>query len=332
MITLGPSRRELVDPFACSFYSFNMPSMVEQIPVRSHAKLRFISRGATSWVYRVEQDLVLKIARDRATNAFKHENTIYDELEQHGPCPYLLQSILRLPRLNFLPVMGWGSLEQLIKNSQRRGSGGEIDVLHTVSQTQAEQWAMEMAGAMAWLESMGYVHGDLRPANMLIDDTDHVKLADFDSVCRIGSPCPGSAPPWARVLGDEAGPDKGTFGTNGPRTEQFAFGSILYTITRGLEPYEDERDSVKVLDWLQDMVFPSLGESGTDGIIGRCWRGLYPSIKSLFEETTQLEGTSTLSQPTVLSVEDISALRERCNRLLDDELKEALRDFCVFET
>ncbi|KJZ77742.1 hypothetical protein HIM_02919 [Hirsutella minnesotensis 3608] len=295
--------------------------------VRPNAKLRFVSRGATSWVYRVDKDLILKIARDQATNAFHHENTIYDELEQHKPSPYLLQSILRLPLLNFLPVMGRGSLEQRIKSSQRRGSGSEIHVLYAVPQTQAEQWAMEIAGAVAWLESIGYVHGDLRLANMLIDDADHIKLADFDSVCRIGSTCFGSAPLWARVQGNEAGLDKGKYGTHGPRTEQFAFGSILYTITRGFEPYEKEPDSAQVLIWLQNMVFPNLGETDIDGIIGRCWRGLYPSIKSLFEETNRLEGASTLPQPIILSVEDISVLRERCNRLLDDELKEALREY-----
>ncbi|KAJ6441547.1 branched-chain amino acid aminotransferase [Purpureocillium lavendulum] len=306
-----------------------MPPTAEKMPVRPHAMLRFISRGATSWVYQVDKDLVLKIARDPAANAFQHENTIYDELEQHEPCPYLLQSVLRLPLLNFLPAMGRGSLEQRIKSSRRRGSGGEIHVLHTAPKIQAERWAIEIARAVAWLESIGYVHGDLRPANMLIDDTDHIKLADFDSVCRIGSICLGSAPPWARVQGTEAGQDKGTFGTHGPRTEQFALGSILYTITRGFEPYEEERDSAQVLTWLQNMVFPSLGETEIDGIVGRCWRGLYPSVKSLFEETTRLEheGASTSPQPTVLSLKDVSALRERCNGLLDAALKEALREF-----
>ncbi|KAJ6436191.1 hypothetical protein O9K51_11253 [Purpureocillium lavendulum] len=170
----------LVDPPAHSFIP--MPSTVEMMPVRPNAQLRFVSRGATSWVYQVDEDLILKIARDQATNAFQHENMIYDELEQHEPSPYLLQSIVRLPLLNFLPIMGRGSLEQRIKNNQRRGSDGKIHVLYAIPQVQAEQWAMEIAGAVAWLESIGYVHGDLRPANMLIDDTNHIKLADFDSV------------------------------------------------------------------------------------------------------------------------------------------------------
>ncbi|PNY29663.1 Uncharacterized protein TCAP_00423 [Tolypocladium capitatum] len=290
------------------------------------AKFRFISRGATSWVYQIDGDLLLKIPRRQAIQAFQDESIIYDELEKREPSPYLLQSIVRRPGLNFLPFMNGGSLEQRIKGNQRRGSGGDIEVLCTASQEQSDQWTMELAGAMAWLESLGFVHGDLRPANILLDGADHIKLADFDSVSKIGSTCFGSAPPWARLQGNEAGAAKGTFGTHGPRTEQFAFGSILYTITRGFEPYEDEHDSSQVLDWLQNMEFPKLCETGTDGIIDKCWKGLYSSIQDLFQETTWLEGAAALPLSTALDVEYLTGQRERCHRLLNGEMKDVLEE------
>ncbi|EQK99018.1 hypothetical protein G6O67_000467 [Ophiocordyceps sinensis] len=303
-----------------------MPSVIEELP-KSLANWEFISRGATSWVYKVDKDLVLKVPRLQAIQAFKDEGTVYEELEKREPCPHLLQSIFRCPGLYFLPFLSGGSLDDRFRGNQSRGSDGSIDVLRTTSQKQAEQWAMQLAGGMAWLESLGFVHGDLRPANVLLDGADHIKLADFDSVSKIGSVFFGSAPPWARVQGDEAGPDKGTFGTQGPRTEQFAFASILYTITRGFEPYEKERDSAKVLDWLQDMEFPELGESATDCIIDRCWKGRFASIQLLFQETALLEGATALPQSTALEAKHMAVLQGRCQRLLGGELKQVVQEF-----
>jgi serine/threonine protein kinase len=99
---------------------------------------------------------------------------------------------------------------------------------------------MELSDAAAWLESLGLAHGDIRPPNLLLDGEDYLKLADFDCFAEIGTPADGSAPPWARVLGPEAGSEDGTFGVYRARTEQFAIGSVLYYMTRGYEPYEDE--------------------------------------------------------------------------------------------
>ena len=50
----------------------------------------------------------------------------------------------------------------------------------------------------------------------------------------------GSAPPWSRVLGPEAGGAKGSFGMKGPRTEQFAIGSVIFCLIPGRELFEGE--------------------------------------------------------------------------------------------
>ncbi|KAL4769065.1 hypothetical protein BDW60DRAFT_219232 [Aspergillus nidulans var. acristatus] len=95
---------------------------------------------------------------------------------------------------------------------------------------------MELCSAAAWLESLGCVDGDIRPRTLLLDAEDHLKPTDFDGVASIGEPYVGAAFPWARLLGPEAGSEDGTFGMRGARTEQFAIGSVIYTMTRGFEP------------------------------------------------------------------------------------------------
>ena len=114
---------------------------------------------------------------------------------------------------------------------------------------------MELTSAAAWLEFLGLVHGDLRPANLLLDGNDDLKLADFDCVGNIGSKSQGSAPPWARLVGDEA------------RLLS------LYTLTRGLQPYEDKKYGPEVVQLLQNMDFSELVGDQLECITHRCWMG-----------------------------------------------------------
>lgn len=179
---------------------------------------------------------------------------------------------------------------------------------------------MELSGAVAWLESLDLVHGDLRPENLVLDGGDHLKLVDFDCVEKIGTKSCGRPPPWARLLGQEAGHQKGTWGINGPQTEQFAIGSILYTMTRGHEPYEGQERGSNIIRRLQNMDFPELGNDWLDMIIYRCWRGLYESVESLAKETAGLGGAVNLPRATVLEDWYVAEKRDRCQRLVDDGL------------
>jgi serine/threonine protein kinase len=45
----------------------------------------------------------------------------------------------------------------------------------------------EFANGIAWLESLGFTHGDIRPENVLLNNQDHLKVADFDGANLLGS-------------------------------------------------------------------------------------------------------------------------------------------------
>ncbi|KAF7506291.1 hypothetical protein GJ744_011864 [Endocarpon pusillum] len=180
---------------------------------------------------------------------------------------------------------------------------------------------MELSNAAAWLESLGYVHTDIRPPNLLLDSRDHLKLSDFDSMAEIGTLADGAAPPWARVLGPEAGSEEGTFGLNGARSEQFAIGSILYCMTRGFEPYEDEdfghTESTIVIDRLQHMMFPDLHEGHLDRIIERCWKGNFVLLKDLAVKTKLLRGAVGLPRAASFETGYRLERQKECQRLVD---------------
>ncbi|OBT89427.1 hypothetical protein VE02_02089 [Pseudogymnoascus sp. 03VT05] len=116
-------------------------------------------------------------------------------------------------------------------------------------------WMNDLSHGVAFLESLGFAHGDLRPENILLD-RGRLKLADFD------------------LLGSEGGINKGTAGNLGPRTEQFALGSLYYLINYGFEVYGDrclgddpsgKEHGPTVVDLLQKKIFPELhGDPMTD--------------------------------------------------------------------
>lgn len=283
-----------------------------------------LSGGAVGWIYKINDRIVLKYPTHSDSEGFRKEMAFFDILEKHEPCPNIVQSFLRVSDGNFLAFMSCGSLHQRLQAHQSWSDDGRRveKVIETEPKSLVKQWLMEICNAAAWLESLGYVHGDIRPPNLLLDGQEHVKLADFDCVASIGTPSEGAGPPWARVLGLEAGDEEGTFGACGPRTEQFAIGSVLYCLTRGHEPFEmdDFDDVTEPVNLLQHMKFPQLSGSHLDTIIERCWKGQFTLLEDLAEETKSLWCGSDLSQSAPLTAESCSAAKSECQCFVDSGL------------
>ncbi|KAH8908476.1 hypothetical protein BR93DRAFT_966537 [Coniochaeta sp. PMI_546] len=296
-------------------------------------KTKFISIGAISFVYRLTDDIVIKYARNPDSNEIQRENAIYDILDQHAPSSYILQSFLRTPIANFLPYMPGGTLDQLLRSNQvfenvpdgQRRAPKVLGVRKLEPRRLVERWTAELAAADAWLESLGYAHADLRPTNILLNaphSEAHLKLADFDCAEPYGQPCGGGGAPWVRLQGSEAEDDAGKWGVLGSRTEQFAIGSIVYCLTRGVEPYHDK--GPETIRLLRNREFPQLSvdEDALDDIIHSCWWGLYPSIAALAETAAALPGAEDMTTATALDSSYIATKREECRQLLQSGLLE----------
>lgn len=104
--------------------------------------------------------------------------------------------------------------------------------------------------------------------------------------------------PYGRILNNNES-DQGECGTPGflgPRTEQFALGSLYYLMNYGFEVYgdrclaEDLYDhGPKVVDLLQNMEFPKLdGNPLIDNIIDKCWHNKYVTVSELAAHTKTL--------------------------------------------
>ena len=278
-----PSQIPLIESF---FVVTELPSFLDH-PL---AIMMLLSFGNLGWVYKINDRIAVKIPRSENDERFQNEIRAFGILTQHTPCPNIVQTFLCVPQAIFLPFFPGGTLEQRIIGSQNRNGHRVVGVLKSEPVTLTMRWAIEISTAVAWLESIGYVHGDMAPRNLVLDENDHLKLIDFEDLAKIGTESKGSHPPWARLQGPEAGNEKGTFGQSGPRTEQFAVGSLIYLITRGFEPYEDHdfgsEHGPTVVDLLQAMEYPELSANALDNLIKRCWEGAFASLKDLADAST----------------------------------------------
>lgn len=281
--------------------------------------------GGAGYVYKVTETIALKRSITAQDSGTKNEHLVLDLLEQqHPPCPNIVRSFFRLPDLNFMQFLPGGTLEVRLQSRQIR----DPDTQRVVSVTAKEphhivvRWMSELSDAAAWLESLGLAHGDIRPSNLLLDSEDHLKLSDFDNTARVGEDVDVGTAPYVRVLGPEAGADCGTFGTLGPRTEQFAIGSVYYYLLRGHELYDNVRfgefHGRTVVDMLQKMEFPELEDgSKDDAIIKQCWQHEFRSIHDLAQTITSLNNSPEDGAKSI--PEDVfQKIREECRRMVLD--------------
>lgn len=298
------------------------------------SRFQWINGGAISWVLMVDTRIVVKIPREPNLKGFAHEIKMYDILEAVTPCPDLMQSFLRHENGNFLPFASGGSLAQRIEANlirerkphmvgKIRTPDRVLQILQTEPKELVERWTMELSSAAAWLESLGFAHGDLRPENILLFDDDHLKLTDFDWMTEIGTVVEGSAAPYCRGLGAEADVDRGSYGYHGVRTESFAIGSLVYLMTRGHEPYEMEEweegvdSAIEITDRFWRLELPSLGIDDLDEIIRRCWYNKFESLKDLREEAKTLQGAIKLPRAVPLDPDYVLERRKECQKLVE---------------
>ncbi|THH26977.1 hypothetical protein EUX98_g7210 [Antrodiella citrinella] len=122
----------------------------------------------------------------RAKRSFYRETLIWSTLKHEHILPFLGvdASNFKHSLCMVLPFMDHGNIRDCImelKNSNRFHDG----VLRVTS------WVSQIAQGLAFLHSKTYVHGDLRGANILIDEEWKVRLADF-GLAIVAEPTTGS--------------------------------------------------------------------------------------------------------------------------------------------
>lgn len=283
--------------------------------------MKLLSRGGIGTVYQVNAFIAVKIAREGEAEDHAKEQEIFATLELSPPCPYLVQSFFRVPEMTFLELLPNGDLASLLRQRQTIDPvTQQVLAVETAPPLELTcRWMKHLCYGAEWLEALGLAHCDIRPANILLDSRFNAKLADFDRAIKVGEYLDCGTAPFARLLGEEAGLERGSYGNAGPRTETFAIGSVFYSLMRGHDAYETEwfgdRHGCILIDKFQSMQFPPTTKSAIDTIILNCWRGHFESVKSLSENIMQL-GTGNQEEVLENNAEWLTARKEECEEVV----------------
>jgi serine/threonine-protein kinase len=181
-------------------------------------------------------------------------------------------------------------------------------------------WAAEVACALGVAHRKGVIHGDVKPANVLITNDGRVKLMDF-GMARLasrdtaGSPLLGTPAYWCpeQILGKP----------QDSRSDLFSLGVVLYEMVTGQRPFD--ADSLQGICGrvLSSTPLPASHANpsvptGFDGVIVRCLAkdpaARYATAEALAEELYPLARRTVTTQ--IPPQTNGNGLRDRAVRLL----------------
>lgn len=203
--------------------------------------LRSIGNGAYAQVWeaiqlRTRRLVAVKVFHKKGIlhwNLLQREADRMIRLDKHPHIVSLLDADLRgqVPYY-VMDLAQEGSLDNVIQN-KKNASPGPKDVY------QAATWMQEIAEALSYVHAREIVHCDLKPANVLLDQEGHVRVADFGHslVLTDSGGALGSLFYMAPEQTDAS--DHGQITQPDVRWDIYALGCTLYHLLSGHPPHDD---------------------------------------------------------------------------------------------
>lgn len=184
--------------------------------------LREVARGGAGAVYEAEDEVLgrrvaFKVYHDRVRGNGALEREVAATAELAGP------GVVRLFDAN--PREGWIAFEWVPLGSVRDVlRSGDISPLEPL-----ETWVRPLARALGRIHGRGWVHADVKPANILLRARDEPVLGDFGLARRVGAPSDGGSAGYVS-------PERLAGRASDPRDDVFGFGRVLEDVIDRLGP------------------------------------------------------------------------------------------------
>jgi serine/threonine protein kinase len=96
-------------------------------------------------------------------------------------------------------------------------------------------WAADLASALGCAHRCGIIHGDVKPANIMVTEDGHVKLSDF-GIARFATQVSGSG----RIMGTPAylAPEQILGQPHSTKSDLFSLGIVLYQMLTGVPAFD----------------------------------------------------------------------------------------------
>jgi eukaryotic-like serine/threonine-protein kinase len=181
-------------------------------PIAPDASFRFLreaGRGGSAIVYEAEdRELLRRVAlkvyhrpdRDRAK--LLHEAQVAVAVAGEGIVPVFDVDLHR----------GWIAMRWASKGALRRSTAGDT--------RPGAGWVGPLARALARVHAAGWVHHDVKPANVLLTASGEPMLGDFGTARRAGEPSPPGTPGYVS-------PERLAGRPSDPRDDVYGFGRVV---------------------------------------------------------------------------------------------------------
>ena len=206
-----------------------------------------IGRGGMGVVYRARQ---LDLARDVAVKVIAPER-----VRDPATCRRFLREVRAAAAVehpNVLPVHAAGVEDGQAYVVMRYVAGIDLGSLvrreGALAPERAAEIVLRLGDALDAIHRAGYIHRDVKPANVLLDEDGHVYLSDFGLAKHLLSETTAQTEPdrWVGTL-DFAAPEQIRGGDLEARTDVYALGCVLFLVLTGRIPFE--RESVEAKLW-----------------------------------------------------------------------------------
>jgi len=211
-----------------------------QIP--GYTILREIGRGGTAVVYLADQDSLSRpVALKVMSAALAADPSFSERFVREG------RTIAQLAHSNIVALYDIGVADERPYIAMEHVDGGNLKerIRDGVSPRAAVEILRQTATALAFAHSKGFVHRDVKPANILFREDGSVVLTDFGISRTIDSSTRLTETGTTVGTPHYMSPEQARGRETDARTDLYALGVILFEMLTGRPPY-DARDAIAI--------------------------------------------------------------------------------------
>ncbi|HEY1391670.1 MAG TPA: serine/threonine-protein kinase [Ktedonobacterales bacterium] len=167
------------------------------------------------------------------------------------------ETLQQMQHPNIVSVLGFGEQDSLTYMILPYLSGGTLATRLTLGSRplpEADRYVTQIASALDYAHSLGVIHRDIKPQNVLLDAEGNAHLSDF-SIARLLEESRTKLTSTSRMLGTPAyiAPEQITTGQVSAASDIYSLGAMLFELVTGHAPFEADSLMEMLRKQSQDM-------------------------------------------------------------------------------